>query len=338
MRVAVFSSQNFESEFLANSGVGKEFSDVSVEFLAPKLEASSAPLAAGFDAVCAFVNDDVSAAALEALATAGARCLLLRCAGFNNVDLVAAQKHGITVLRVPQYSPNAVAEFAVALLLALLRKTHHAYARVRDGNFAARGLLGGEVHGRTVGVVGTGKIGRIFAGIMIAFGAKVLAFDVYQSKEAMDMGVRYVPFDELLAESDVVSLHCPLLPSTRHVIDKDALAKMRDGAMLINVSRGELLDTGAVIVALKSGKLGALGIDVYEGEADLFFKDHSGEVLQDDKMLTLQSLPNVLLTPHIAFLTDVALGNIWTTTFMNARAYIGKKEGDTQALENEVRE
>eukprot|EP00171_Calliarthron_tuberculosum_P013755 IDg13755t1 len=336
MRVAVFSAQRFESEFLNSSGLDKEFSDVKLEFFAPRLDVSTARLAGGFDAVCAFVNDVVDASAIKLLSASGVRCILLRCAGFNNVDLGAAREHGVAVLRVPQYSPNAVAEFAVALLLALARKTHRAYARVRDGNFAARGLLGFEVHGRTVGVVGTGKIGRIFARIMVAFGATVLAHDVYPCKEAEAMGVRYVPLAELLAASDVVSLHCPLLPSTRHIIDGAALAGMRDGATLINVSRGELLDTGAVIAALKSGKLAALGIDVHEGEADLFFKDRSGEVLQDDHMLTLQSLPNVLVTPHVAFLTDVALSNIWTSTFANAREFLREREngGALEGLPN----
>lgn len=338
MRVAVFSGQRFEREFLNQSGLQGEFADIELEFFTPKLDVSTASLAQGFDAVCVFVNDNICPETVKALAEAGVQCILLRCAGFNNVSLEAAQEHNVTVLRVPQYSPHAVAEFAVALLLALGRKTHRAYARVRDGNFAPNGLLGFEIHGRTVGVIGTGKIGRIFCKLMLAFGATVLAYDLYPSQAAKDMGVQYVPLQQLLASSDIVSLHCPLLPSTRHIIDAEAITHMKDGVTLINVSRGELLDTAAVVTALKSQKISALGIDVYEGEADLFFKDHSGEVLQDDLMLTLQSLPNVICTPHVAFLTDVALNNIWTTTFQNAGEFcVAKAKGAIiEGLTNQV--
>ncbi len=335
MRVAVFSAQRFERDFLQESGLLQEFGSVDIDFLEARLEADTAKLAMGYDAVCAFVNDSICAATLKGLKEGGVRCLLLRCAGFNNVDLAAAAEHGICVLRVPAYSPYAVAEFGVALLLALARKTHRAYARVRDGNFAAGGLTGFELHGRTVGVIGTGKIGRLFARILAGFGATVLAYDVRQSEEAIKFGCEYVPMDELLSRSEIVSLHCPLLPSTRHMIDAEAIGKMKRGATLINVSRGELMDTRAVVDALKSGQLGALGADVYEGEAGLFFHDLSGQVLKDDTMMTLQSLPNVLLTPHVAFLTDTALGNIWTTTFNNVLDF--DKAKDSEELLNQLK-
>ena len=334
----MFSAQRFEQDFLKQSGLLKEFGSVKIDFLEAKLETDTAKLGAGYDAVCAFVNDSVCSDTLRVLNESGVRCLLMRCAGYNNVDLDAAERFGICVLRVPAYSPYAVAEFGVALLLALARKTHRAYARVRDGNFSAAGLTGFELHGRTVGVIGTGKIGRLFARIMVGFGATVLAYDVKPSEEAIKFGCVYVDMNELLQKSDIVSVHCPLLPSTRHIIDENAIALMKDGATLINVSRGELMDTRAVVAALKSGKLGGLGADVYEGEAGLFFHDLSGQVLKDDVMMTLQSLPNVLLTPHVAFLTDTALGNIWTTTFSNALEFYevrDKKDGFMQ-LKNRV--
>lgn len=338
MRIAVFSSQQFEREFLKNTGLLKKYKQVEVEFVEAKLSPDTAALGSGFDAVCAFVNDAICERTLSKLAECGVNCLLMRCAGYNNVDIEAAYKHGISVLRVPAYSPYAVAEFGVTLLLTLARKTHRAYARVRDGNFAAQGLMGFEIHGKTVGVVGTGKIGRLFARCMVGFGARVLAYDIHESDEAKAMGVEYVPLEELLRESHIVSIHCPLLKSTRHIIDAEKISMMRDGATLINVSRGELMDTEAVVKALKSGKLGALGADVYEGEAGLFFNDLSGQVLKDDVMMTLQSLPNVLLTPHIAFLTTTAVGNIWSTTLDNALEFdqARKNNADLFALKNIV--
>jgi len=319
MKVAVFSAQRFEERFVNNSSdLLAQFKEVQLDYLEAKLGHDTAVLSAGYDAVCAFVNDDLSAPTLAILAEKGVKLVLLRCAGYNNVDLDAAKQHEISVLRVPAYSPHSVAEFAVSLLLTLSRKTHRAHSRVRNGNFSSQGLLGFEIHGKTVGVVGTGKIGRLFAKIMVGMGANVLCYDIHESDEIKAMGCSYVPLDELLQQSSVVSLHCPLLASTRHIINADALQKMQTGATLINVSRGELMDTKAVVGALKSGKLGGLGADVYEGEAGLFFQDLSGEVLQDDVMMTLQSLPNVVLTPHVAFLTDTALGNIWSTTLENA--------------------
>lgn len=283
-------------------------------------------MAANHKAICVFVNDALSASTIETLRAGGTELILLRCAGFNQVDLPAAKAAGMPVLRVPAYSPYAVAEFAVALLLSVCRKTHKMYNRTRESNFTLHGLMGFDIHGKTVGVCGTGKIGRLFAKIMLGFGSKVLAYDIYPSEEARKMGVEYVELDELLQRADIISLHCPLSDSTRYMIDEQALGKVKRGAVLINTSRGELVEMEAVIAALRDGKLGGCGMDVVEGEADLFFDDHSGEVLQNENVERLISLPNVLLTPHAAFCTDNALENIWKTTVRNAVEFV-KAEG-----------
>jgi len=318
MRVAVFSTKPYDRRFLgqAQGCVAHDF-----VFLEARLDASTAPAAAGAQAACIFVNDSADAGVLRALHALGVRLVVLRCAGFNNVDLAAAAQLGMAVCRVPEYSPHAVAEHAAALVLALNRKIHRAYARVREGNFALEGLLGFDLHGRTVGVVGTGKIGECFLRIMAGFGCGLLAFDPQLNPECVAIGARYVPLQELLARSDVVSLHCPLTPRTRHLIDAAALQAMKPGAMLVNTSRGGVIDTAAVIGALKSGRLGSLGLDVYEEEGDLFFRDLSGQVLRDDVFARLLTFPNVLVTGHQGFFTEDALAAIAATTVANLDAF-----------------
>lgn len=308
----MFSAKTYDEEFLRQANTGHD-----LVFLEPRLALATAPLASDCDAVCAFVNDDLSRPVLTALRDGGVRLVALRSAGFNNVDLRAAEQLGLTVARVPAYSPYAVAEHAVAMVLALNRKIHRAYARVREGNFALHGLLGFDLHGRTVGVVGTGTIGTVFARIMGGFGCRLLAYDPYPNDACRQLGVTYVDRDALFADSDVVSLHCPLTPQTHHLVDARTLAHMRDAAMLINTSRGPLVDTAAVVDALKSGKLGSLGIDVYEEEADLFFEDLSDRVIRDDVFSRLLTFPNVLVTGHQAFFTQEALTRIAKTTIAN---------------------
>ena len=314
MQVAVFSTRPYDRHFLDEANAGGRH---ELRFLEAQLDAHSVVLAAGAPAVCAFVNDRLDAPVLQALHAAGTRLVVLRSAGFNHVDLEAAAALGLAVGRVPEYSPHAVAEHTVALLLTLNRKIHRAHARVREGNFALEGLLGFDLHGRTVGVIGTGKIGRCFARIMAGFGCRVLAFDPKPHPEAQALGVQYLPLADLLAQSDIVSLHCPLTPQTHHLIDTAALAQMKPGAMLINTSRGAVVDTPALIVALKSGRLGSLGLDVYEEEADLFFRDLSGEAIRDDVFARLLTFPNVVVTGHQAFFTEDALRAIAATTLDN---------------------
>lgn len=338
LQVAVFSSRKYERDFLEeNPTLVQTDPKISFKFIAHCLSSSTAHLAAGADAVCVFVNDNVDAETIEILVQGGTRCILLRCAGFNQVDLAAAEKHSVVVQRVPAYSPYAVAEFAVALLLTVCRKTHKAYNRTRDSNFSLHGLMGFDVHGKTIGIVGTGKIGRLFAKIMLGFGTQVLAYDVYPSKEAKEMGVEYVSLDVLLARSDVISLHCPVLPSTRHIINAEAVSKLKKGAVLINTSRGELVETDALIDGLRRKIISACAMDVVEGEQSIFFDDHSDEILEDEKISKLLSFPNVLLTPHTAFCTDTALTNIWTTTVRNMLEYNSRTlTGSTDKLTNQV--
>jgi D-lactate dehydrogenase len=318
MRVAVFSTKPYDEEFLRNADAAQEHDLV---FLEPRLAVDTAPLGHGCDAVCAFVNDDLGAGVLEVLAGGGTRLVALRSAGFNHVDLAAAERLGLAVARVPGYSPHAVAEHAVGLILSLNRKIHRAYNRVRENNFSLTGLLGFDLHGRTVGVVGTGNIGAVFGRIMLGFGCRVLALDPYPNEACRQMGIEYVTRDHLLAESDIVALHCPLTPETHHLVNEETLAQMKDGVMLINTSRGALVDTAAVIAALKSGKIGYVGLDVYEEEGDLFFEDLSDRVLGDDVFSRLLTFPNVLITGHQAFFTENALVNIATTTIANISAF-----------------
>ncbi|NYT40086.1 2-hydroxyacid dehydrogenase [Sphingomonas sp. R-74633] len=315
MRVAVFNTKAYDRRFLseANAGFGHD-----LHFLEPRLEPATAALAAGHGAVCVFVNDIVDAGVLEALAAGGTRLVALRCAGFNNVDLAAAARLGIDVVRVPAYSPHAVAEFTLGLLLAVDRKIPRAWTRVRENNFALDGLIGRNLHGRTVGVIGTGKIGALVArSLRLGFGCDVLASDLYPDPALEAAGVRYVPRDALLREAEIVSLHCPLTPDTRHLIDAAAIALARDGLVIVNTSRGALIDTAALIEGLKSRKIGAVALDVYEQEADLFFKDLSNEIVSDDQFQRLLTFPNVLVTGHQAFLTEEALCAIAGTTLQS---------------------
>jgi D-lactate dehydrogenase len=314
MKVAVFSTKAYDRQFLStvNSPTQHE-----LVFFEPRLNRDTAILAAGFPAVCVFVHDQVDAPTLELLASRGTRLVVLRCAGFNNVDLQAAADLGITVVRVPAYSPYGVAEHAVGLILSLNRKIHRAYNRVREGNFSLDGLLGFNLHERTVGIIGTGKIGLILGQIMKGFGCHLLAYDVYHNPELEALGGKYVELPELFANSDIISLHCPLIPETHHLINTEAIEQIKPGVMLINTSRGGLIDTQAVIEGLKSGKIGYLGVDVYEQESELFFEDLSGEIIQDDIFQRLTTFPNVLITGHQAFFTAEALHNIAETTFAN---------------------
>ncbi|MFN6956563.1 MAG: 2-hydroxyacid dehydrogenase [Acetobacteraceae bacterium] len=320
MDVTVFSTRPYDRAFLtaANDRAGAPHRFLWLE---ARLSPETAALATPGGAVCLFVNDIAHAAALSVLAGRGVKLIALRASGFNSVDLAAARAAGIRVARVPAYSPEAVAEHTAGMVLSLARHLHRAFARVREGNFALDGLLGVTLHGRTVGVVGTGRIGLAFARIMLGFGCRVLAHDPSPDPAAEAIGVRYVPLSVLLAESDVVSLHCPLTPETRHMIDAAAIARMKRGAMLINTSRGALVDTAAVIEALKSGRIGQLGLDVYEEEADLFFEDLSNQVIQDDVFARLLTFPNVLVTGHQAFFTEEALTAIAETTIANLSAF-----------------
>ena len=314
MKIAFFSAKPYDQASFETANAAYQH---ELTFFEPRLMPNTATLASGFPAVCVFINDELSAATLQAIAHTGTKLIALRCAGFNNVDLSVAQALGITVVRVPAYSPYAVAEHAVGLIMLLNRKLYRAYNRMREDNFELNGLLGFDIYGKTVGVVGTGKIGQRFAHIMQGFGAKLLAYDVQENASVLQLGAQYVPLSELLAQSDIVSLHCPLLPSTHHLINAESLQHLKPGAMLINTSRGGLVDTKAVIDALKLGQLGYFGTDVYEAEGDLFFEDRSDTVIQDDTFQLLQSFSNVVITAHQAFFTKEALGNIADTTLAN---------------------
>jgi D-lactate dehydrogenase len=314
MKTALFSTKPYDRQFF--EAINQTFGHELV-FFEPRLTLETSPLAAGFPAVCAFVNDELNAPVLAMLARQGIRLIALRSAGFNHVDLAAAKELGLTVLRVPAYSPYAVAEHTVALMLALNRRIHRAYNRVREGNFALDGLLGFDLHGLTVGVIGTGKIGQIVAHIMQGFGCHLLAYDLYPSAEAKAAGVQYVTLPELFSQADIISLHCPLTPENYHLINPATLSQMKPGVMLINTSRGALIDTLAVIEALKSGQVGNLGLDVYEEESDLFFEDLSGRVIQDDIFARLLTFPNVIITGHQAFFTRNALERIAEVTLTN---------------------
>ena len=314
MRVAAFSVKPYDTSSLAAASAGLP---IEWAWFEPRLDRHTARLAEGAVAVNCFVNDQLDAATLDILAAHGVKLITLRCAGFNQVDLAAAARLALPVVRVPEYSPHAVAEHTIGLVLTLDRRLHKAYNRVREGNFSLEGLLGFDLFGRTVGVVGTGRIGRCVAEILLGFGCRVMAFDPTPEPELTRRGVSYAPLDELLAASDIVTLHCPLKPTTRHLIDAAALARMKRGAMLINTSRGGLIDTPAVIEALKTGHLGHLGLDVYEEEADLFFDDHSNAIIQDDVFTRLLTFPNVVITAHQAFFTQNALDAIAAQTVRN---------------------
>ncbi|MFZ0154280.1 2-hydroxyacid dehydrogenase [Pseudomonas sp. Hg5Tf] len=314
MRVLFFSSQTYDQDsftsVLAPHGL-------ELHFQPARLNEDTAALAAGHEVVCPFINDDLSAPVLERLAAGGTRLIALRSAGYNHVDLSTAKRLGLAVVRVPAYSPHAVAEHAVALILALNRRLHRAYNRTREGNFSLHGLTGFDLHGKTVGVVGTGQIGAAFARIMAGFGCQLLAYDPYPNPELLALGARYLELPELLRQAQIISLHCPLTEQTRHLINPKSLADLQPGAMLINTGRGALIDTPALIEALKNGQLGYLGLDVYEEEAQLFFEDRSDLPLQDDVLARLLTFPNVIVTAHQAFLTREALAAIAATTVDN---------------------
>ncbi len=314
VNVAIFSARSYDRQFLDQAN---RASNHRLVYFETRLSPQTAFLCKGFDAVCGFINDDLGQTVLETIAELGVRFIVLRSAGFNNVDLAIAQVTGLKVLRVPAYSPHAVAEHTVALILALNRKIYRAYNRVRDDNFVLDGLLGFDLHGTTVGVVGTGKIGQCFAKIMAGFGCHLLAYDIHENQDCLDLGVRYVDLPELLSTSRVISLHCPLIPETRHLINTQSIGLMQSGTMLVNTSRGGLINSQDAIAGLKSGQIGALGIDVYEQEADLFFSDHSDAVIQDDIFQLLQSFSNVVITAHQAFFTQNALEKIAMTTIEN---------------------
>ena len=318
MHIAFFSTKPYDRRFFeeANEEFGHQ-----LDFLEARLTAESASLAGGSAAVCVFVNDVADAPVLRALEAVGTRLIALRCAGFNNVAVRRASDADIGVVRVPAYSPYAVAEHTMALILTLNRQVHRAHSRVRESNFELEGLLEFDLHGRTVGIIGAGKIGSVLAKICAGFDCRILVNDIYPSPEVTALGGTYTTLDDLLAESDIVSLHCPLTPETRHMINERTLALMRRGAMLINTSRGGLVDTRAVIQCLKTGHLGYLGLDVYEEEADLFFRNLSGQVIQGDVFARLLTFPNVLITGHQAFFTEDALRNIARTTLSNISAF-----------------
>jgi D-lactate dehydrogenase len=329
MKVAVFSTKSYDQRQLelANESFGHE-----LHFFEPKLNRTTIPLAHDFPCVCVFVNDQIDAHVLLQLKEGGTQLIALRSAGFNHVDLTAAQQIGISVVRVPAYSPHAVGEHTVALLLALSRKTHKAYSRVRDGNFSLEGLLGFNIKGSVVGVIGTGKIGEATSQILHGFGCKLLGYDLYANPICEALGMQYTTLDELFRTSDIITLHCPLTPDTHHLINAETISKMKRGVTIINTSRGALVDAQAVLVGLKSEQIGYLGMDVYEEEADLFFEDLSNQIIQDDVLARLLTLPNVLITGHQGFFTEDALENIAQTTLANIQEY-----EQTGTCHNEVR-
>ncbi|WP_295937353.1 2-hydroxyacid dehydrogenase [uncultured Alistipes sp.] len=329
MKITFFGTQPYDRDSFAryDNTDGFEFN-----FHRSHLNSKNALLAKGADAVCVFVNDTVDADTIRQLAEQGVRLIALRCAGFNNVDLHAAAKYKIPVVRVPAYSPHAVAEHAVALMLSLNRKVHKAYWRTRDGNFALHGLLGFDMYSKTAGIIGTGKIARELINILKGFGMEILAYDIYpDAKYAESAQIKYVPLDELYRRSDIISLHCPLTEQTRHMINRDAIEKMKQGVMLINTGRGLLINSEALIWGLKTKKIGSAGLDVYEEEADYFYEDTSDQIIDDDMLARLLSFNNVIMTSHQAFFTREALDNIAQTTMQNISDFAEGRE-----LENVV--
>jgi D-lactate dehydrogenase len=318
MRIILFSSKPYDQQSFSAVEVPDDW---RLSFQEAHLREDSAGLAAGYQVVCAFINDDLSAPVLRQLAAGGTRLIALRSAGYNHVDLHAAQALGLTVVRVPAYSPHAVAEHALALIMTLNRRTHRAFNRTREGDFTLRGLIGFDLHGKTVGIIGAGQIGLTFARIMVGLGCQILFYDPTPISDLASLGAQQVPLDELLERSHIISLHCPLNSATHHLINAARLRQMRRGVMLINTGRGALIDTPALIGALKSGQLGYLGLDVYEEEAELFFEDHSEQPLQDDVLARLLNFPNVLITAHQGFLTHEALAAIASTTRDNIVAW-----------------
>ena len=316
MKLAFFDTKSYDGPVFDRYAVP---AGIEIKYYEPNLKRDNVTLAKGFDAVCVFVNDTVDAEVVEKLYHMGVKAIALRCAGFNNVDIKACEGK-LRVFRVPAYYPHAVAEHAMALLLTINRRTHKAYIRTRDFNFSLQGLAGFDLYGKTVGVIGTGKIGRVFADICKGFGMNILAYDKFP---AADSGLNYVELPELFAKSDIISLHCPLTDETRHIINADSIAQMKKGVTIINTSRGALVNTEDLITGIKDRKVGAACLDVYEEEGDLFYEDYSGHIVEDDKLVRLIAMPNVIVTSHQAFLTNEALDNIASTTVNNLTRFFG---------------
>eukprot|EP00644_Phytophthora_capsici_P004570 jgi/Phyca11/527420/estExt2_fgenesh1_pm.C_PHYCAscaffold_190058 len=333
MRIGFFSAHNYEigtmKALAERAGIAK---DNQLVFFSNRLTQQTTQLAENCEGVCIFVNDVADATALRRLHDRGTRVLFLRCAGFDMVDLDAAKELNMPVVRVPAYSPYAVAEHAAALMMTLNRKTHRAFNRTREQNFRLTGLLGFDMNGKTVGVIGTGKIGAIFARICKGFGCRVLAYDVAENPEALGYGVEYVSLEEIWKEADIISLHCPLFPSTKYVINEKSIQQMKDGVMIINTSRGALINTEALVEGIKANKISSVGLDVFEGEQGYFYSDRSGEIIANDMLARLFTFPNVIITGHQAFFTEEALDNIARTTIDNIAAYIAD-----EPLVNEVK-
>lgn len=329
MKVAFFSTKPYDRVYFdqENQEAGHE-----ITYYDTRLTRDTVKLAEGYECACVFVNDRLDASVLIALAAQGTRLIALRCAGFNNVDLQSAAELGLSIVRVPAYSPYAVAEHTVGLMLALNRKIYWANSRVKEGNFSLDGLLGFDIRGRTVGVIGTGKIGECVIRILHGFGCKIIAYDKYQNDACLELGVEYVELADLFARADIVTLHCPLFKDTYHLVCNDTIAQMKKGVMIINTSRGGLIDSKAVVDGLKAGKIGYLGIDVYEEEEDLFFEDKTFEIRTDDVFARLTTFPNVVITGHQAYFTEEAVKQIAKTTVENITAYQSGAD-----LENEVR-
>ncbi|HOZ98536.1 MAG TPA: 2-hydroxyacid dehydrogenase [Niabella sp.] len=323
MKITFFSAKLYDKESFKKANEHYPF---ELEFFETHLGPHSVQMVNRATVVCAFVNDKLTRPVLEVLAERGVKIIALRCAGFNNLDIDSAKELGLKVCRVPAYSPEAVAEHALAMIMTLNRKTHKAYNRVREQNFALQGLLGFDICGKTVGVIGTGNIGKAFIRIMLGMGCKVVAYDLYPDEKLMEQGVSFLPLEDLLHQSDIISLHCPLTEQTFHIIRKENIAMMKHGVMIINTGRGKLIDTKDAIEALKSGQVGYLGIDVYEQEEQLFFRDLSADIIQDDLIQRLMSFPNVLLTAHQAFFTQEALSQIAQVTLGNIDDLINQKE------------
>lgn len=328
MRVAVFSTKSYDEEYFEKY---KDDKHHSFSYFKTALNKETANLSKGFDVVCVFVNDKIDKQTIEILSENGIKLIAMRCAGYNNVDINAAKSNHIKVVRVPSYSPEAVAEHTMALILTLNRKTHKAYNRIREGNFSLKNLLGFNLHDKTIGVIGTGQIGAAFCRIVKGFGCHIIAHDISKSEELMNLGVEYLPLNEVFENSDVLSLHCPLIPQTKHIINEKSIALMKDGVMIINTSRGALVNTADAISGLSNKKIGYLGIDVYEQEENLFFEDLSESIIQDDIILRLNSFPNVLITSHQAYFTKEAMDEITITTLQNINDF-----AKNIALKNEI--
>lgn len=328
MKIAMFSTKSYDQEYFEKHSNDHNY---SFSYFETSLNKDTANLTIGFDIVCVFVNDKIDKDTIEILSRNGIRLIALRCAGYNNVDIISAKSNNIKVVRVPAYSPEAVAEHSLALILTLNRKTHKAYNRIREGNFSLKNLIGFNLYGKTVGVIGTGQIGATFCRIIKGFGCRVIAYDISKSQELMNIGVEYLSLNEVFKQSDILSLHCPLTPNTKHIVNDQSLALMKNGVMIINTSRGALINTADAITSLSTQKIGYLGIDVYEQEENLFFEDLSEIIIQDDLILRLNSFPNVLITSHQAYFTREAMEEITITTLENINSF-----GKNLVLINEI--